>query len=108
MTLCGDHDAPSSENLGERLRILVLRRSEFAHVNECRVFRIKDRKFEAGVVVEILHFTSQRLERPHRLTLDVVHGKSIHSLPRLFGADGYDDLTVRAKLGLRNQRHASP
>ena len=41
MTLGGDHDAPSSEDLGERLRILVLRCSKFAHVNQCRVFRIK-------------------------------------------------------------------
>ena len=107
MTLCGDHDAPSSEDLGERLRILVLRRSKFAHVNECRVLRIKDRKFEAGVIVEILHFASQRLKRPHGLALDVVHGKSVHALPRLVGADRSDDPTVRSKLGLRNQGRAS-
>jgi hypothetical protein len=91
MTLGGDHDAPSSENLRERLRILVLRCSKFAHVNECRVFGIKDRKVEARVVVEILNFASQRLERPHGLTLDVVHGISIHALPRLIGADWCDD-----------------
>ena len=72
MTLGGDHDAPSSEDLGERLRILVLRRSKFAHVNECRV-----------------------------------HGKSVHALPRLVGADRCDDPTVRSKLVLRNQRRAS-
>ena len=107
MTLGGDHDAPSSENLGERLRILVLRRSEFAHVNECRVFRIKYRKVEAGVVVEILYFASQRLERSRGLTLDVVHGKSVHALPRLVGADRCDDPTVRSKLGLRNLCRAS-
>src|SRR6202049_2015223 len=81
MTLGGDHDAPSSEDLGKCLRILVLRRSKFAHINQCRVFRIKYRKVEAGVVVEILHFASQRLERSRGLTLDVVHSKSIHVLP---------------------------
>ena len=107
MTLCGDHDAPSSEDLGERLRILVLRRSKLAHVNECWVLRIEYRKFEAGVIVEILHFASQRLKRPHGLALDVVHGISIHALPRLIGADCCDDPTVRSKLGLRNQRRAS-
>ena len=108
MTLCGDHDAPSSEDLGERLRILVLRRSKFAHVNQCRVLRVKYRKFEAGVVVEILHFASQRLERSRGLTLDVVHGKSVHAPPPLVGADRSDDPTVRSKLGLRNQWCASP
>jgi hypothetical protein len=107
MTLGGDHAAPSSEDLGERLRILVLRRSKFAHVNECRVFGIKYRKFEAGVVVEILYFASQRPERPLGLTLDVVHGKSIHAPPRLVSADQCDEPTVRAKLGLRNRRNAS-
>jgi len=107
MTLGGDHDAPSSKDLGERLRILVLRRSKFAHVNECRVFRIEYRKFEAGVIVEILHFASQRLERSRGLALDVVHGKSVHALPRLVGADRCDDPTVRSKLGLRNQCRAS-
>jgi hypothetical protein len=107
MALCGDHDAPSSEDLGERLRILVLRRSKFAHVNECRVLRIKYRKFEAGVIVEILHFASQRFERSRGLTFDVVHGKSVHTLPRLVGADRSDDPTVRSKLGLRNQGRAS-
>jgi hypothetical protein len=85
MTLGGDHDPPSSEDLGKCLRILVLRRSKFAHVNERRVFRIKYRKVEAGVVVEILYLASQRPERPHGLTLDVVHGNSTHALPRLFG-----------------------
>jgi len=85
MTLSCDHDAPSPEDFGERLRILVLRRSKFSHVNECRVFRIKYRKFETRVVVEILGFASQRLKRPHGLTLDVVRGKSTHALPRLFG-----------------------
>jgi hypothetical protein len=85
MPLRGDHDAPSSEDLGERLRILVLRRSKFSHVNECRVFRIKYRKIEAGVVAEVLYFASQRPERPHGLTLDVVHGKSTHALPLLSG-----------------------
>jgi hypothetical protein len=107
MTLGGDHRAPSSEHLGERLRILVLRRSKFAHVNECRVFRIKYRKFEAGVVVEILYFASQRPQRPHGLTLNVVHGKSAQALLRLIGADWCDDPTVRSKLGLRNQHHAT-
>jgi hypothetical protein len=107
MTLGGDHDAPSSEDLGERLRILVLRRSKFAHVNEFRVLRIKYRKFEAGVIVEVLYFASQRPERPHGLTLNVVHGKSVHALPRLVGADRCDDPTVRPKLGLRNQHNAS-
>jgi hypothetical protein len=107
MTLGGDHDAPSSENLAERLRILVLRRSKFAHINECRVLGIKYRKFEAGVVVEILYFASQRLKRPHSLTLDVVHGKSIHAPPRLVSADWCDHRTVRLKLGLRNQCRAS-
>jgi hypothetical protein len=107
MTLGGDHDAPSSEDLGKCLRILVLRRSKFAHINQCRVFRIKYRKVEAGVVVEILYFASQRLERSRGLTLDVVHGKSVHALPRLFGADWCDYPTVRSKLGLRNQRRAS-
>jgi hypothetical protein len=107
MTLCGDHDAPSSEDLGECLRILVLRRSKFAHVNQCRVLRVKYRKFEAGVVVEILYFTSQRLKRPRGLALDVVHGKSVHALPRLVGADWCDNPTVRSTLGLRNRCRAS-
>ena len=49
----------------------------------------------------------RRLQRPHGLTLDVFHGKSVHALPQLFGADGRDDPTVRLKLGLRNQRHAA-
>ena len=107
MTLGGDDDAPSSEDLGERLRILVLRCSKFAHVNKCRVFGIKHRKFETGIVVEILYFASQRLERSCGLALDVVHGKSVHALPRLVGADWCDYPTVRSKLGLRNQRRAS-
>jgi hypothetical protein len=93
MTLCGDLDTPSSEDLGERLRILVLRCSKFAHVNECRVFRVKDRKLEAGIVLEILYFASQRPERPHGLTLDVVHGISITAkrrdvIARVFGQNG--------------------
>ena len=107
MTLCGDHDAPASEDLSECLRILVLRRSKFSHVNECRVFRIKDRKFEAGVVLKILYFASQRLERSRGFKLDVVHGKSLHALPRLVSADWCDDPTVRSTLGLRNRCGAS-
>jgi hypothetical protein len=99
MTLCGDHDAPSSEDLCEGLRILVLRRSKFAHVNERRVFGIEYRKFEPGVVVEILYFASQRLERSRGLALDVVHGISVHVLPRLVGTDWCADPTVRSKLG---------
>lgn len=107
VTFCGDHYAPLSENLSKRRWILVLRRSKFAHVNECRIFRIKYGKFEAGVVVEIPYFASQRLERPHGLALDVVHGKSTHGQPQSCGAYGYHDPTVRSKPRLRNHRRAS-
>ena len=37
----------------------------------------------------------------------VPHGKSVHALPRLVGADWCDDPTVRSTLGLRNRCRAS-